>query len=143
MAAPGLKAQGEPACPCGSGRSEADCCGALHRAFAERGLLLAPSALFMLVLFVWPLAEAISIAFTDESGVWSLQNFRAMADDLNFTDAARNTVLLVAVVVPLQLALALALAVLLGNLHRGRDIHLYVWTIPLGISDLAAGIGPG
>lgn len=44
MAAPGLKAQGEPACPCGSGRSEADCCGALHRAFAERGLLLAPSA---------------------------------------------------------------------------------------------------
>ncbi len=103
-------------------------------------LLLAPSALFMLVLFVWPLAEAIGIAFTDGSGVWSLQNFRAMADDLNFTDAARNTVLLVVVVVPLQLALALALATLLGNLHRGRDIHLYVWTIPLGISDLAAGI---
>lgn len=103
-------------------------------------LLLAPSALFMLVLFVWPLAEAIAIAFTDGSGVWSLQNFRAMADDLNFTDAARNTVLLVIVVVPLQLALALALATLLGNLRRGRDIHLYVWTIPLGISDLAAGI---
>lgn len=103
-------------------------------------LLLAPSALFMLVLFAWPLAEAVGIAFTDGSGVWSLQNFRAMADDLNFTDAARNTVLLVIVVVPLQLALALALATLLGNLHRGRDIHLYVWTIPLGISDLAAGI---
>ena len=103
-------------------------------------LLLAPSALFLLALFVWPLGEAIGIAFTDGAGVWSLQNFRAMADDLNFSDAVKNTVLLVIVVVPLQLALALALATLLGNLHRGRDIHLYVWTIPLGISDLAAGI---
>lgn len=103
-------------------------------------LLLAPSAVFLLVLFVWPLAEAITIAFTDEAGIWSLQNFREMADDLNFGDAVRNTVLLVIVVVPLQLVLALGLASLLGNLRRGRDIHLYVWTIPLGISDLAAGI---
>lgn len=103
-------------------------------------LLLAPSAVFLLVLFVWPLAEAIIIAFTDEAGIWSLQNFREMADDLNFSDAVKNTVLLVIVVVPLQLVLALGLASLLGNLRRGRDIHLYVWTIPLGISDLAAGI---
>ena len=103
-------------------------------------LLLAPSAVFLLVLFVWPLAEAILIAFTDDAGVWSLRNFREMADDLNFGDAVKNTVLLVIVVVPLQLVLALALASLLGNIRRGRDIHLYVWTIPLGISDLAAGI---
>lgn len=103
-------------------------------------LLMAPSVVFLLVLFLWPLAEAIFIAFTDSSGVWSFQNFRDMADDLNFTDAVKNTVLLVIVVVPLQLVFALALATLLGNLHRGRDVHLYVWTIPLGISDLAAGI---
>ncbi|HMR32528.1 MAG TPA: sugar ABC transporter permease [Geminicoccaceae bacterium] len=103
-------------------------------------LLLAPSAVFLLALFVWPLAEAILIAFTDDAGVWSLRNFREMADDLNFGDAVKNTVLLVIVVVPLQLVLALALASLLGNIRRGRDIHLYVWTIPLGISDLAAGI---
>ena len=72
-------------------------------------LLLAPSAVFLLVLFVWPLAEAIIIAFTDGAGIWSLQNFREMADDLNFGDAVKNTVLLVIVVVPLQLVLALAL----------------------------------
>jgi multiple sugar transport system permease protein len=43
-------------------------------------------------------------------------------------------------VVPLQLALAIGLAQLLTRLERGRDLYLYVWTIPLGISDLAAGL---
>jgi multiple sugar transport system permease protein len=103
-------------------------------------LLLAPSIAFLLLLFVWPLAEALRVAATDASGAWSLDNFQMMADDLNFADAVSNTVLLVVVIVPLQLALALGLAVLLGNVERGRDLHLYIWTIPLGISDLAAGI---
>lgn len=31
-------------CPCGSGRPYADCCGALHRRFADAGVLTAPSA---------------------------------------------------------------------------------------------------
>jgi multiple sugar transport system permease protein len=103
-------------------------------------LLLAPSVVFLLVLFAWPLVEALHVALTDPAGAWSLDNFRMMADDLNFADAIRNTVLLVIVVVPLQLLLALGLATLLGKLEKGRDLHLYVWTIPLGISDLAAGI---
>ena len=42
--------------------------------------------------------------------------------------------------VPIQLALALGLAQLLSKLSRGRDLYLYIWTIPLGISDLAAGL---
>jgi multiple sugar transport system permease protein len=103
-------------------------------------LLLLPSVLFLLLLFAWPLVEAMLVAFNDDGGAWSLENFRAMADDLNFRDAVRNTLLLVIVVVPLQMALALALAQLLANLPKGRDLYLYVWTIPLGISDLAAGI---
>lgn len=103
-------------------------------------LLLLPSVLFFLVLFAWPLVEALLVAFNDDGGAWSLDNFRAMADDLNFRDAVWNTLLLVVVTVPLQLALALALAQLLTKLPKGRDLYLYVWTIPLGISDLAAGI---
>lgn len=31
-------------CPCGTGRSYASCCGALHRAFAENGALIASDA---------------------------------------------------------------------------------------------------
>src|SRR3546814_659217 len=63
-----------------------------------------------------------------------------MANDINFSFAFRNTMLLIAVIVPLQVALALAMAMLLTKLGRDRDLVLYVWTIPLGISDLAAGI---
>ncbi len=103
-------------------------------------LLLAPSLLFLALLFLWPLGEAFLVAFSDPGGGWSLANFREMADDLNFADALTNTLLLVVVVVPLQLALALGLGVLLGCIDRGRDTFLYIWTIPLGISDLAAGI---
>lgn len=103
-------------------------------------LLLLPSVLFMLVFFAWPLVEAILVAFGDESGGWTLDHLREMADDLNFQDALKNTLLLVIVVVPVQLVLAIALAQLLTRIERGRDLYLYVWTIPLGISDLAAGL---
>lgn len=103
-------------------------------------LLIGPSVIFLLVFFAWPLAEAILLAVRAPDGAWTLEAFRRMTGDLNFGDALRNTLLLTAVVVPLQLALALALAVLVSGLARGRDLWLYVWTIPLGISDLAAGI---
>jgi multiple sugar transport system permease protein len=102
-------------------------------------LLLAPSLIFLTFLFAWPLVEAFRVAFSTEQG-FTLENFRRMYDDLYFTEALRNTIGLVIVVVPLQLAFALAMSVLLTRLDRGRDLILYVWTIPLGISDLAAGI---
>ncbi len=102
-------------------------------------LLLLPAVLFLALIFFWPLVEAFVLAFS-RGGRWTFDNFREMAEDLNFADALRNTLLLTVVVVPLQLVLALGLALLLGQLARGRDLFLYVWTIPLGISDLAAGI---
>ena len=41
---------------------------------------------------------------------------------------------------PSQLALALAMGMMLQKMERGRDIVLWIWTIPLGVSDLAAGL---
>ena len=41
---------------------------------------------------------------------------------------------------PVQLALALLMATMVSKMKKGRDMVLYIWTIPLGISDLAAGI---
>ena len=101
--------------------------------------LLAPSVLFLLVFFAWPLVQTASIAFR-VNGAWSAGNFVRMAGDLNFTSALRNTFALVIVVIPLQIALALAMALMLQKLKRGRDLVLWIWAIPLGISDLAAGL---
>jgi multiple sugar transport system permease protein len=103
-------------------------------------LLIAPSMVFLLVLFVWPLAETALMAFRTPEGVWTGEYLRKMAGDLNFGVAMRNTLILVAIVVPLQMVVALAMAMMLQNIDRGRMALLYIWTIPLGVSDLAAGL---
>jgi multiple sugar transport system permease protein len=63
-----------------------------------------------------------------------------MAGDLNFSLAIRNTFLLTLVVVPVQVVLALAMATMVSKLEKGRDLALWILTVPLGISDLAAGL---
>ena len=63
-----------------------------------------------------------------------------MAGDINFNDAVIDTFEVVLLAVPLQLALALGMALMLRHIRHGRDIVLWVWSIPLGISDLAAGL---
>lgn len=103
-------------------------------------LLIAPSVIFLLVLFIWPLAETALMAFRTPEGVWSGQYISKMLGDLNFGIALKNTLILVAVVVPLQMVVALGMAMMLQNIDRGRMVFLYIWTIPLGVSDLAAGL---
>lgn len=103
-------------------------------------LLIAPSVIFLLVLFVWPLAETALMAFRTADGAWTGQYVAKMLGDLNFGIALKNTLILVAIVVPLQMVVALGMAMMLQNLDRGRMAFLYIWTIPLGVSDLAAGL---
>jgi multiple sugar transport system permease protein len=102
-------------------------------------LLIAPSLAFLAILFFVPLVQTVALAF-QAGGIWSTENFSRMTGDLNFADAVVNTFELVIIVVPLQLLLALAMAMMLQHLRGGRDIVLWIWSIPLGISDLAAGL---
>lgn len=102
-------------------------------------LLIAPSVLFLLVFFLVPFVQTIGLAFTVD-GAASTGNFSRMMADINFWPAVRNTFALVVVVVPLQVAMALAMAVMIQKMGRGRDLVMWIWTIPLGVSDLAAGL---
>lgn len=102
-------------------------------------LLLLPATLFLAVFFVYPFVQVAIEAFT-KGGSATLANFREMASDWKFGTALRNTLLLALVIVPLQLVLALTMATIVTRLKAGRDVILYIWTIPLGISDLAAGL---
>jgi multiple sugar transport system permease protein len=102
-------------------------------------LLIAPSLGFLTLLFFVPLVQTIALAF-QANGRWSTENFARMTGDINFTDAVVDTFEIVVIVVPLQLLLALAMAMMLQHLRGGRDIVLWIWSIPLGISDLAAGL---
>jgi len=102
-------------------------------------LLLLPSLLFLTALFFVPLVQTVALAFHGGDS-FGLANFTRMANDLNFRDAVVNTFSIVLVLVPLQLAIALGMAMMLRHLKRGRDVVLWIWSIPLGISDLAAGL---
>jgi multiple sugar transport system permease protein len=101
--------------------------------------LIAPSVAFLAAFFLVPLVQTVWLSFAGDEGL-SLANYRRMAGDLNFSLAIRNTFLLTLVVVPVQVVLALAMATMVSKLEKGRDLALWILTIPLGISDLAAGL---
>jgi multiple sugar transport system permease protein len=102
-------------------------------------LLLLPATLFLCVFFLYPFVLVAADSFTRD-GAWSLGNYDRMASHWKFPTAFWNTMMLAALVVPIQLAMALTMASIVTKLDRGRSTILYIFAIPLGISDLAAGL---
>jgi multiple sugar transport system permease protein len=102
-------------------------------------LLIAPAVIFLAAFFLLPLGQTIASSFESGSG-FGAENYTRMISDLNFATAVRNTFLLVVTVVPIQVALALMMGTMLQKMTHGRDLVLWIWTIPLGVSDLAAGL---
>lgn len=102
-------------------------------------LLILPVTVFLCIFFLYPFVLVAQQAFTTGEG-FTFDNFTKVTSHWKFPTSFKNTLLLAAAVVPVQLALALLMATMVSNMKKGRDMVLYVWTIPLGISDLAAGI---
>jgi len=103
-------------------------------------LLLFPSTLYLVFFLAWPMLQSFGLAFRAEDGHFTLAYLQRMFGDVMFSTALRNTVLLIIVIVPLQFILALVMALLMMERLRGSDILVYIYSIPLAISDLAAGI---
>jgi len=103
-------------------------------------LLLLPSTLFLCVFFLYPFGLVAWQAFVTDTGQFTSEFFVEMKSHWKFGTALTNTLMLALAVVPFQICLALYMATLVNGMKRGRDLILYIWTIPLGISDLAAGI---
>jgi multiple sugar transport system permease protein len=103
------------------------------------GLLL-PSVAFLAVLVLVPMTQALLLSTVTDSGEFSLAVFQGMLADANFSDAWRNTFLLLLLIVPLQVALALVIALLVNSRFRGHRLFFLIYTLPLAVSDLAAGL---
>jgi multiple sugar transport system permease protein len=101
--------------------------------------LILPTLVYLALFFAWPMVKSFQLAFQDD-GVWTLSPFREMVNDVAFGEALRFTLLLIVVIVPVQFVLALGMALLVNAKLRGRGIFLYIFLLPLAISDLAAGI---
>lgn len=102
-------------------------------------LLLAPATLFLVVFFLYPFLLVAWEAFSRD-GSATLANFQTMVTHWKFPETFRNTMLLAVVVVPIQLVLALSMATIVTRMETGRGAILYIFAIPLGLSDLAAGL---
>lgn len=101
--------------------------------------LIAPSVVFMVFLLGWPVVQGVLQAFRGAHGL-TADYLSRMIEDPYFWPAVRNTLLLIAVMIPLQFALAIGMALLLRSNPRLHRAHFFVWAIPLALSDLAAGL---
>jgi multiple sugar transport system permease protein len=102
-------------------------------------LLLLPATLFLCVFFLYPFVLVAWESVT-RGGAVTFENYQRMAGHWKFPTAFWNTLLLAALVVPIQLVMALTMASIVTKLEKGRSTLLYIFAIPLGISDLAAGL---
>jgi len=104
-------------------------------------LLVLPTLAYLGVFFVYPMIQAVWLSVTDQqTGALSLVNFQRMTRDLDFGRAVKFSILITAIVVPLQVALGLVIALLVNSRFPGHSVFLYLTAIPVGISDLAAGL---
>jgi len=82
-------------------------------------------------------ARIVSGSATQE---FTLDFVQRMLNDFRFSQALTTTVVLIVVILPLQFILAIIMALVLQSQIRGSNFFLYIFAIPLGISDLASGI---
>lgn len=116
--------------------------GAASRYRIELRLMLAPYLIGMLVLIAIPAAATFALAFTHYDAItppsWAgLQNFNTIFGERLFWIAARNTLVFVALAVPLRILGALALALVLNNRRRGARLYRLAVFLPTEIPDLA------
>lgn len=71
---------------------------------------------------------------------WTLDYVKRMLRDPKFMQALRTTLLLIVIILPIQFTLAIIMALVLQSQLKFNTLFLYVYAIPLGISDLAAGL---
>jgi multiple sugar transport system permease protein len=102
--------------------------------------LLAPSLVYLVVFFAMPMLNAFGLAFQGDEGGYSLEPVRRMLGDERFAKALTTTLLLVVIIVPIQFVVAMGMALVVNARLKGTDLWLYIFALPLGVSELAAGI---
>lgn len=74
------------------------------------------------------------------AGVFTTEFISKMINDRFFMPALQTTLLLMVIIIPVQFVLAVIMALVIQARLRGNTFFLYIFAIPLGVSDLAVGI---
>jgi multiple sugar transport system permease protein len=106
----------------------------------EPYLLLLPSVIYLIFFFAWPMIRGFGLIFRTEEGQWTLRYVQRMVHDVSFLPALKTTLLYVVVLIPIQFVVALTMALLVTGGIRASGLLIYFYSIPIAVSDLAAGI---
>ncbi|MEM4925589.1 MAG: sugar ABC transporter permease [Thermofilaceae archaeon] len=98
-------------------------------------LLVLPSLVYALVFTGYPLAYVLGMAFSGRNPAILEVIFSP-----RLGEAALFTAVIVASVIPAQLALAIFASLFFLQNFRGRDLVLYIFVIPLAVSEVAAAL---
>jgi multiple sugar transport system permease protein len=75
-----------------------------------------------------------------DSGQLTAKYFQRMVNDRFFRPALGTTILLILIIIPTQFVLAVIMALVVQARLKGNTMFLYIFAIPLAVSDLAVGI---
>ena len=75
-----------------------------------------------------------------DTSQFTTRYLQRMANDRFFWPALRTTLLLIILIIPAQFVLAIIMALVIQADLKGSGIFLYIFSIALGVSDLAVGI---
>jgi multiple sugar transport system permease protein len=75
-----------------------------------------------------------------DTGIFTTAYVQRMLNDRFFRPALLTTMLLMVMIIPVQFALSIIMALIIQARLKGNSLFLYVFTIPLGVSELAVGI---
>ena len=101
--------------------------------------LILPTVAYLALFFVWPMIQAFELSVR-VGGVWTFSPFREMYHDIRFGTAVRFTLIFIAIIIPVQFLLALTMALVANSNIRFRTVFLFIFILPLGVSDLTAGL---
>lgn len=85
-------------------------------------------------------SDALTITSGETIPSFTLDHVQRVFSDPRFGQALGTTFLLIILILPIQFVLAILMALILQAQIRGSGVFLYIFAIPLGISDLAAGL---
>lgn len=75
-----------------------------------------------------------------DTAQFTTRHIERMVNDRFFWPALRTTLLIIVLVIPIQFVLSIIMALVIQANLRGTNFFLYIFSIALGISDLAVGI---
>jgi len=115
--------------------------GHLLRAYWLETVMVLPLILYIGLLTLVPVLQAIGLGFTDRySGAFpSLSNYAYIVSRPDFGAAVVNTIGITLIGVTLEMTVGLVLALMLARAFRGRGLFRTIILTPMGVPTLVAG----